>query len=168
MAAEEIWSLIPSLDGKYEASTLGRIRHAKSKHIKAQVYDGHYLKFGYDYNVDHVRHRGWYRVHRAIAETFIPNPDGKGTVNHIDGNHCNNTIQNLEWATPKEQSAHSAAILRRNCGERNYNATLTNHDVKRIRTLYESGATITDLSRIYSKKPSDIRRIVKYERWKHI
>ena len=166
---KEDWSLIPSLDGKYEDSTLGRIRHAKSKHIKAQIYDGHYFKFGYDYNVNHVRHRGWYRVHRAIAETFIPNPLNKQTVNHIDGNHANNTVENLEWATAKEQSVHAAEILHRHCGEENYNATLSNQDVRDMREMFEAGYyNVYELAEMYNKKPSQIRRIVNYKRWKHI
>ena len=41
-------------------------------------------------------------VHRMIAETFIPNPDGKHEVNHIDGNPSNNRVENLEWCSRRE------------------------------------------------------------------
>lgn len=49
-------------------------------------------------------------IHRIIAETFIPNPDNKPFVNHIDGNKENYSIKNLEWVTGSENSIHSYKI----------------------------------------------------------
>jgi hypothetical protein len=51
------------------------------------------------------------KIHRLVAEAFIPNPDGKPQINHIDGNNQNNSISNLEWVT-NEENAYKAKELR--------------------------------------------------------
>lgn len=50
-------------------------------------------------------------LHRLVAETFIPNPLGKETVNHKDGDKSNNRVDNLEWATQSEQNYHATRVL---------------------------------------------------------
>ena len=50
------------------------------------------------------------KVHRLVANAFIPNPEGKPQVNHIDGNKQNNSITNLEWVTDAENKEHYKQI----------------------------------------------------------
>ena len=49
-------------------------------------------------------------IHRLLAQAFIPNPENKAHVNHIDGNKTNNNLSNLEWTTEKENSQHAVDI----------------------------------------------------------
>lgn len=87
----------------YLVSNSGRIRRVGSNRDKAvQTKDGYLITQIYmNGDREHVR------IHRAVAEEFIPNPDNKPEVNHIDGNKLNNDVSNLEWVTKKENCRHA-------------------------------------------------------------
>ena len=68
---------------------------------------------GYKYvQLNKDRHHYNRLLHRLIAIAFIPNPEAKPYVNHIDGNKLNNSIDNLEWCTAQENTEHAAKILK--------------------------------------------------------
>ena len=90
----------------YEVSNLGNIRNAKTHKLrKLRINDKGYHVISL--SLGSAKNRPTVRVHRLVAEAFIPNPDNKPEINHIDGNKCNNIITNLEWCTPKENVAHA-------------------------------------------------------------
>ena len=100
----EIWKEIPRYKCLYEVSTLGRVRSIKRK--KPHLMHLYHNKKGYiqcDLLKEKNGKRRHERVHILVAETFIPNPKNKPTVNHINEIKDDNRIENLEWATYSEQ-----------------------------------------------------------------
>lgn len=104
----EIWKDIKGYEGLYQVSNLGRIKSfSKRKELirkptKNKKRNG-YLEISLFKNNKEKR----FKVHRLVAEAFIPNPENKEEVNHIDGNKSNNNKNNLEWVTDKENKEHA-------------------------------------------------------------
>lgn len=109
------------------------------------------------------------KVHRIVAETYIENPEGKREVNHIDCDKKNNTLDNLEWVTSKENKAHGWANgLYTAIGENHADSVLTNEQVHEICRLMEEGARNIDLAKAYGVHKDTISHIRIGNLWKHI
>lgn len=79
------------------------------------------------------------RVHRLIAEAFIPNPQNLPQINHKDGNKLNNNISNLEWCTPSQNQKHAfkTGLQNNHNYENNPCVKLTKENVIQIKNLYQ-------------------------------
>ena len=78
-------------------------------------------------------------IHRMVAEVYIPNPDNKPCVNHIDGDKLNNYYFNLEWVTLKENSQHSVNVLGKEVRENHRLAKIPNRIVSYIHQCKKVG-----------------------------
>lgn len=110
------------------------------------------------------------RVHRLVAITFIPNPENKPEVNHIDGNKLNNSVSNLEWNTRSENQSHAARTGLMSTGSAAAHSKLKEEDVEYIRLNYktrdyEHGTR--GLARKFGVNHSTICRILDGNKWKY-
>ena len=105
----EIWKAIAECNGEYSISNHGQVKSYKDgrerilKPYLVGYLGNQYLAIGICTNGKRKNQK----IHKLIALAFIPNPCNKLTVNHKDGNKTNNHIDNLEWATHKENINHA-------------------------------------------------------------
>jgi hypothetical protein len=111
-------------------------------------------------------------IHRLLAQSFIPNPNNKIEVNHIDGNTKNNDLSNLEWVTKSENALHAYKLgLSKpspNKGEKNGNAILNQEKVIKIRTMFKNGIRQCEIVKEFGINKVLVSSIVRNKSWKHI
>ena len=172
---KEVWKDINGYEGCYQVSNLGRI---KSLDRMTNNQYGEYFMKGRILKNSIIKEKGYCRVslnngngkiskrvHRLVAEAFIPNPENKPEVNHKDGNKLNNCVSNLEWCTNKENIEHSIRTgLKKHCnGCSNSSSKFTEEDIIFIRKNYKKRDPMyggVALARRYSCCPKTIYDIV--------
>lgn len=106
-------------------------------------------------------------VHRLVAEAFIPNPENKPHINHIDGDKQNNNVENLEWCTQSENVKHSFALglssSRR--GTDNESSKLSEEEVIAIMNYKAQGKYPTEISRLIGLKVSTVENVYYGKSW---
>lgn len=126
---KEEWK--PTIEDKYYmVSNEGRISH------DGRILSGSIHKDGYIF-VD-IRGKS-YAKHRVVAKAFIPNPDNKPFINHIDGNKQNNKIENLEWCTQSENIKHEVKYNLQPSGLSTYKGKFTPEQREEIKHFWDSG-----------------------------
>lgn len=101
----EHWKAVEETYGLLEVSSEGRVRSnmRDGRILKATPDKKGYLRL----HVTIKQKRYAFKVHRMVAQAFIPNPENKPQVNHIDGDKNNNAASNLEWVSNRENAHHA-------------------------------------------------------------
>ena len=156
------WRPIKGYEGLYEVSNTGEIKSLPKVRKNGS---GYYIQkekllrqsnttTGYK-KVELVKDgkRKSLKVHRLVAQAFIPNPQNKPQVNHLDGNKINNNVSNLEWATISENVQHG------------YDTGLNSNkyilDEEKVIKLYQEGKGLKDVAKEFGCSTTVIQRILK-------
>jgi hypothetical protein len=106
----EIWRSIPGYEEYYEVSNLGRVRRVKGgcgtqggRILKGVLQSTGYQVVTLSINSQPIP----FSIHRLVATAFLPNPENKPCVNHINGVKTDNRVENLEWTTYQENNQHA-------------------------------------------------------------
>lgn len=183
MTIEE-WRPVAGYEGSYEVSNMGRIKSLDryitvQSHVGGNQYQKHFdapakTVFRKGRVLKPKDYRGYksvnlgrksFKVHRLVAQAFIPNPKNKPNINHIDNNPGNNVCFNLEWCTQKENMQHAVRQNRMINGEKVSTAKLSEGDIRKIRS---SSLPTRELVKIYNVHRRHISRIKRNIQWKHI
>lgn len=176
----EIWKDVPSFEGYYQASNLGRIRtvdrigptcYGATRKLKGRVVAVNGGKRGYLRVSSHKY--GVMFAHRLVAMAWVPNPHGLPVINHIDGNKSNNIPSNLEWCTQPDNVRHGfrtgltpIKILQK--GDKSIAAKLTEEKVALIKRRIINGERAVDLAKEYWVGPSTIAELKAGRSWGHV
>lgn len=121
---KEIFKDIKGYEGLYQISNFGNVKSLKRNIILKPSSN----RKGYLHIILYKNHKSKNSIiHRLVAQAFIPNPENKPQVNHIDGNKRNNNVNNLEWVTNSENQKHAFKLhLQTNSGNNNPRARKIN------------------------------------------
>lgn len=147
------WRDVVGFEGLYRVSNNGEVVSLPKRGYKKGTMKLSVSHYGY--HVLNLRKDGksfCKKVHRLVAEAFIPNPNGYEVVNHIDGDKTNNNVSNLEWCTQGHNARHAIEI-----GLFDYRPMLeASHKSHRKKVIRDDGAvfdSINDAARSIGVNP---------------
>lgn len=161
---KEVWRPIAGYEGLYEVSNLGRVKslwHKTRRILKPALKHG-YLQVNF---VDGVTHK-FFSVHRLVALAFIPNPENKPQVNHVNGDKTDNRVENLEWCTPSENMQHAVENGLMPQGADHPDSKFTNEQVLYIRENPDNLTTV-QLAEMFDVTSSTISDVQLYKTYKN-
>jgi hypothetical protein len=171
---EEIWKPIKGYE-HYEISNLVRIRkisYLRPYYSKKTIYPA--VQFaatdGHGERKPRSSGRGKYKkcfIHRLLAEAFIDNPENKSQVNHKDGDKLNYKLDNLEWATPSENTRHAykTGLTKGGKSQRNRVVVQCNNNLEIIK-IWKGCREIISSGMTWNKAYDSIKRGVWYKKCK--
>lgn len=164
----ELWREVVGFAG-YEVSSHGRLASfAKSNRVYKTLLNPILQKTGYRSQPLYYGESNKFKrisVHRLVATAFLPNPENKPCVNHINHNRADNRVENLEWCTWKENLAHAKKHGRMQRGEARYNNALSEAQVLQI---YNSTKAQRPLAKEYNVNQGTVAKIKTGQNWGHI
>ena len=166
----EIWKDIPDYDGDYQESNFGRtksFKNRKEKILKPLLNDNGYLTV----RLSKSGKETYYYIHNLVDMLFIPNPENKPEVNHIDGCKLNNYYENLERVTESENVQHAIKSGLLKIGTECKSSKFTEEQVKEIRRIYIKGDLEFGgcaLARRFNVTQETIRKLVNYKSYKNV
>ena len=168
---QEEWRPVVGHEGRYEVSSLGRVRSLKGWKMAGQMMKVRVCYHGYAraYLSTNGKCKSIY-VHRLVLEAFVgPKPSRKHQSAHNDGNRTNNTLANLRWATPtdnaRDRIRHGTYLF----GETGTSAKLTACEVIEIRRLCSKHEMqMKEIAALFGVEPSTIYAIRTRKSWKHL
>lgn len=109
-------------------------------------------------------------VHRLVAKAYIPNPENKPCVNHIDGDKMNNHVSNLEWVTYSENTIHALELGLKipEQGEDVHNASMSNDTCRLVCEMMQNGQRNKEISEALGISNIVLKHIRQGLSWKHI
>lgn len=167
------WKPVPGWGHRFLVSEDGRVWSiARRREIKYVTHPTGYLVFATREGGRNSRAR-CLRVHRCVAEAFVPNTEGKPFVNHLDGVKLNNAAANLAWVTNAENIQHAEALglLYRPLGMQQTQAKLTDDIVRFCRRAYRAGDPSRNyraLAERFGVSHHTIRNAVVGRNWSHV
>jgi hypothetical protein len=174
----EIWKSVVGYEGYYEVSNLGRVKRNAKKiyseericwvHKKERIVDQTIRTYKFVHLIVHGRKTKLIRTHRLVALAFIPNPENKPEVNHIDGNKLNNNLENLEWVTRSENAIHAYSNGLIPKGENSHKTKITNEQALDIFKRAHIGEKHRTIANDYNISKSVVTDIKRQKSWKHI